>query len=84
MEIESSFVNTKSSVEHEFTSSPVIVGRATTAVLIEISSIFSEFFLRVNILKSTGRVPPLRASLYHNVIRLQFLDELLSALSKHS
>jgi hypothetical protein len=70
VEVEKCIIKSDSGKEHELTSSPVVVHPFVVAVLIKVSSILRELFLGVNVLKSLGRFPPLRASLDKHIIGL--------------
>jgi len=84
MEFEQLFVDGDSSHEHELARCQVIFNPLSVAVLVKVGSVLRELFLRVNVLEGACGLPPLGVGLDHDVVGLQFLDELLGALSEHS
>ena len=70
MPLEKSIVDGKSSEEHELTTSEVPSKVTSVGVLVEVSSIFVELLLRVDVLHSASSRPPFRASLHKDIVGL--------------
>ena len=84
MTIEKAHVHVESGPEEIGSGRAPHIKGTELGVLIQILAIRVKLFLRVNILQHLCSVPPLLISLYHNSIWLDFLNELLSSLSKHT
>lgn len=52
-------------------------------MLVKVLGVFVKLSLGVDILKTTGVVPPLGRGLHQHLVRLQFFNQLLGALSQH-
>ena len=72
-----------SSEEEPLSVAPVIVDVLIVIVFVQIASIRSHFFLRVDIFEHLGALPPLITGLNHDSVRPDLLDELLCPLRKH-